>query len=70
MAKDKIEFAAKTQFIDVEGIPVTIGAGDEATPGMYCAAWDTDPPRVFNFDTALRDGAAISQEAFQALIKG
>lgn len=64
----EIKFAARTEFFDVEGIPVTIGAGEEATPSMYCAAWDVSPPRAFNGASARQNGAPISREAFEQLL--
>lgn len=63
-----MEFAKQTQFFDVEGIPVTIGAGD-ASPGIYCAAWDVKPPRKFNPESARENGAPIDQAAFEAMVK-
>ena len=54
------------EFFDVEGIPVSLGS----VPGcpFYCAAWDVSPPRVFDPDSARRNGGPISEEAFKALI--
>lgn len=63
-----MKFDPATQFLDVEGIPVTIGAGDGATPGIYCAAWDTTPPRRFDPESARRNGAPITREQFLALV--
>lgn len=61
------KFAPDTQFFDVEGIPVTVNAGPDATPGMAAAAWDTSPPRKFNADSAWRNGARITRDEFLAL---
>jgi hypothetical protein len=55
-----VKFDDGTQFFDVEGIPVTIGAGPLAAPSMYCTAWDQAPPRRFD----PGNGAPISREVF------
>ncbi len=54
------------EFFDVEGIPVSLGN----VPGvaMSCAAWDTVPPRVFDPDSARRNGAPVSMSEFLALL--
>ena len=52
-------------FYDVEGIPVTMGAG-ESIP--FCAAWDKAEPRQFDINSAVRNGYQITQEAFEAMI--
>lgn len=65
----KPEFSTDTIFLDVEGIPVTIGAAGEGTPELYCAAWDETPPRKFPADSARRNGAPITREAFERLAK-
>lgn len=67
--KSRVQFSADTQFFDVEGIPVTIGADGPGTPDLYCAAWDEKPPRKFDGVSALRNGAPISREAFERLAK-
>jgi hypothetical protein len=65
-------FKPGTLFFDVEGKPVTIGAGaghGEATPGMYCAAWDALPKlREFPPDSAQRNGAPLSEQQFRDMI--
>ena len=61
-----VQFAADTEFYDVEGKPVTIDAGDQAT-WFYCACWDRDPPRSFCFDSAIRKGVLISEADFRKL---
>ena len=55
----------KPEFFDVEGIPVTLGALPKLP---YCAAWDVDPPRAFNPESARRNGAPISEGKFKALV--
>lgn len=62
-------FSPATIFYDVEGIPVTLGAGQQATPGLLCAAWDTTPPRAFDPASARRNGAEISADRFRAMAK-
>jgi hypothetical protein len=64
----EIKFADRTEFFDVEGIPVTISAGPQATPGMAAAAWDVAPPRHFPGDSARQNGAPITREAFLQLL--
>ena len=63
-----IKFADRTEYFNVEGTPVTISAGIDATPGMYCAAWDTTPPRHFDANSARDNGAPIKRDAFLALV--
>lgn len=63
-----MEFAKNTRFLDVEGIPVTVGAGPAATPNIYCAAWDEKPPRRFPYESAVRNGAVVSQKEFEDLV--
>ena len=60
-----MEFPESTTFWDVEGIPVTLNAG-EGVP--YSAAWDTVPPRKFPPDSVRRNGAEISRTAFDKLV--
>jgi hypothetical protein len=67
MTRDDVVFAKETQFFDVEGLPVTIKAGEKASPGLYCACWDRYPPRTFGFDSAIRNGGLISEAAFRKL---
>lgn len=54
------------ELFDVEGIPVSLGNIAEGVPS--CAAWDTFPPRVFNPDSAWRNGAPVSVDEFMALL--
>ena len=61
-----MKFDPNTKFLDVEGIPVTINAGEEATPYMVCAAWDTRPPRPFPIESAHRNGTPLTREEFMA----
>ena len=60
-----MKFSKGTKFFDVEGIPVSIGAG-ESVP--YCAAWDVSPPRPFDPDSARRNGTLVSEDRFERLI--
>jgi hypothetical protein len=60
-----MKFSKDAEFFDVEGIPVSIGAGDS---GPYCAAWDVSPPRPFDPDSARRNGAPVSEDQFKRLI--
>lgn len=52
-------------FYDVEGIPVTMGAGENIP---FCAAWDKAEPRPFDIDSAVRNGYQITQEDFAEMI--
>jgi hypothetical protein len=61
-----MKFPLGAEFFDVEGIPVTRGAG---VPGLYCAAWDTDPPRSFPSDSVTRNGGPISEEKFREWVE-
>lgn len=56
----------EAEFFDVEGLPVSIGAG-HGLP--YCACWDTYPPRPFDAASARRSGSPIALNAFEELIK-
>jgi hypothetical protein len=60
-----MKFSKGTKFFDVEGIPVSIGAGDSVP---YCAALDVSPPRPFDPDSARRNGAPVSEDVFKRLI--
>jgi hypothetical protein len=64
-----IKFSSSTKFYDVEGTPVTIDADGPGTPELYCAAWDTSPPRTFDPESARRNGAAITRAEFIQLAK-
>ncbi len=61
-----MKFPASVELFDVEGIPVSLGN----VPGVAysCAAWDTDPPRRFSSDSALRNGAPVSEARFARLV--
>ena len=62
----KIELVStECDFLDVEGIPVTIGAGEHYP---YCAAWDVSPPREFDPGSARRNGYPASKSSFIKLI--
>lgn len=58
------KFASDTEFFDVEGMPVTVGAG---LPPAYGIAWES-PPRPFPADSAHRNGAPISEAEFRAIV--
>lgn len=51
------EFGPKVELFDVEGIPVSLGN----VPGVpiSAAAWDVDPPRPFDPESARRNGAPL-----------
>lgn len=53
------------EFFDVEGIPVSLGA---STAGLYSAAWDVIPPRLFDPESARRNGAPVSETEFIQLL--
>jgi len=55
------------EFFDVEGIPVSLGNVNGAP--SYCSAWDKEPPRPFNPDSARRNGAPVSREKFLELVR-
>ena len=63
-----LDFATEKEFLDVGCVPVTIGAGPHATPWIYCAAWDSRPPRRFPLGVARSDGAAITRKKFLELL--
>lgn len=60
-----LNFTKETEFFDVEGIPISVGAGVRAP---CCAAWDVSPPRTFDPGSARRNGAPISEDRFRRLI--
>ena len=60
-----MKFSKDAEFFDVEGIPVSIGAGEKLP---YCLAWDVSPPRPFDPDSAWRNGAPVSEDVFKRLI--
>ena len=61
-----MKFPPDVELFDVEGIPVSLGN----VPGLAIssAAWDTDPPRVFDPGSARRNGAPVSEAKFLVLI--
>ncbi len=61
-----MELPRGVELFDVEGIPVFLGN----LPGVpiSSAAWDTDPPRVFDPASARRNGATVSESKFLELI--
>ncbi len=61
-----MKFPTNVELFDVEGIPVSLG--NVPGIGLYCAAWDTDPPRVFDPGSARRNGAPVSEAQFRALV--
>ena len=60
-----MKFSKDALLFDVEGIPVSIRAGDNLP---YCLAWDVSPPRPFDPDSARRNGAPVSEDSFERLI--
>lgn len=63
---DLPSFGPKAELLDVEGIPVSLFAD---CPGVaFSMAWDSNPPRPFPSDSAVRNGAIVSPDAFRALV--
>jgi len=60
-------FYARSQFFDVEGVPVSFGNCDSDEVPV-CAAWDVSPPRRFDAIAARQYGAAISQRRFHEMV--
>ncbi len=60
-------FSPGVKLLDVEGVPVTLGNVPGVEPSS--AAWDRDPPRVFDPGSAMRNGAPVSVEEFRALVE-
>lgn len=54
------------EFFDVEGVPVSLG--NVPGVGLSCAAWDVAPPRVFDPDSARRNGAPVSMSEFLPML--
>lgn len=56
-------FPAGTEFLDVDGIPVSLGN----VPGSpyWATAWDGKPPRAFDLNSARRKGVAVSETQFR-----
>jgi hypothetical protein len=59
------KFPSRAELLDVEFVPVAIGA---LSSPPYCAAFDVEPPRPFPFDSARRNGTAISEAEFRYLV--
>ena len=59
-------FGPRAELLDVEGIPVSLNPDAPGVPRSM--AWDTDPPRGFSSESAIRNGALISPEEFRALV--
>lgn len=60
-------FDSKSEFYEVEGIPVSFGTcADAAVP--TCAAWDVSPPCKFDLVIARRDGNVISPARFNEMV--
>lgn len=53
------------EFFDLEGVPVSIGAGNGSP---FCATWDTDPPLAFDPVVARCTGIPLSSTAFEQLV--
>jgi hypothetical protein len=62
------DFPDATEYFDVHGVPVTIAAGEELTPGLRCAAWDVLPLRKFDEVNALLVGRRIGRDEFETLV--
>lgn len=61
-----MEFDKTTSFYDVDGIPVSIGAGN-GVPA--CAAWDEKEPREFPINACFGSNShPINHAGFLALI--
>lgn len=60
-----MRFPIHARFFDVEGMPVSIDAGNGSP---FCACWDTDPPRPFDPASAYRNGTPIASKAFEKLV--
>lgn len=58
-------FPPGAELYDVEGIPVSIGAG--VPPGLSLA-WDVPSLRRFDPESARRNGAPVSEERFRQLV--
>jgi hypothetical protein len=61
-------FPAGTEFLDVDGIPVSLGN----VPGSpyWVTAWDGKPPRAFDLNSARRKGVAVSEDQFRIAVTG
>jgi hypothetical protein len=58
---------AKPEFLDVEGVPVSLGTLPGA--GGYCRAWDRLPPRPFDASSASRNGRLVSEDEFWGMVR-
>lgn len=69
-----MKFNIKTQFIDYEGMPISIhlksddGSEDEFIDSI-CYCWDSLPPRRFSYSSACRNGAPCDEAHFRKLVK-
>jgi len=59
-------FGPRAELFDVEGIPVSLFPDAPGVP--YSMAWDTDPPRSFDPNSASRNGAPVELTEFTALV--
>ena len=60
-------FDRSSEFYDVEGIPVSLGAcSNPDVPA--CAAWDVSPPCRFDPVFARRAGSVISPRRFREMV--
>ena len=60
-------FYARSQFFNVDGVPVSLGNCDsDEVPA--CAAWDVSPPRRFDAESARRQGEQISLRRFHSMV--
>ena len=60
-------FYARSQFFNVDNVPVSLGNCDSDEVPV-CAAWDVSPPRRFDADAARRHGVPISMRHFHAMV--
>lgn len=55
---------ANLEFMDVEGIPVSLTKDQNSKLTGYCLAWNHNGGRSFPADSALRNGTPIQYEVF------
>ena len=60
-------FEVRSEFYDVEGIPVSLGMCTNAEIPA-CAAWDVSPPCRFDPTVARREGTLISEQRFKQMV--
>lgn len=60
---------ANLEFMDVEGIPVSLTKGQNSKLIGYCLAWNHSGGRSFPADSALRNGAPIQYEVFLKMVE-